>query len=66
MLVLLLLACVVMASARESDHGSVNRLKYRELAPRVYEGPQGGDLQDFVELYERELKHCHLGINLRE
>ena len=55
-----------MASARESDHGSVNRLKYRELAQRVYEGPQGGDLQDFVELYERELKHCHLGINLRE
>jgi len=63
MLVLLLLACVVMASARESDHGSVNRLEYRELAPSVYEGPQGDNLQDFVELHEHELKHCHVGID---
>jgi len=51
-----------MASARMSDHASVNRLKYRVIEPRVYEGPQGDDLQDFIELYEPELKLCHLGI----
>jgi hypothetical protein len=38
-----------MASAEVSGHRSLNLLKFCELAPGVYEGPQGVDLRDFVE-----------------
>jgi hypothetical protein len=38
-----------MASAEVSDHRRLNLLKLCELAPGVYEGPQGVDLRDFVE-----------------
>ena len=44
-----------MASVQKDDHGSANRLKFSELAPRVFEGPQGTDLQDFVELHNLSL-----------
>ena len=37
-------------------------MKFSELAPRVFEGPQGTDLQDFVELHNPELGCCHLGL----
>ena len=51
-----------MASVQKDDHGSANRLKFSELVPRVFEGPQGTDLQDFVELHNPELGCCHLGL----
>jgi len=43
-----------MTSAAEPDHRSVNLLKFHQLAPRIYEGPQGVDTRDFIELFHEE------------
>ena len=51
-----------MASAEVPDHRSVNLLKFCELAPGVYEGSQGVDLRDFIELYHSDLKLSHFGV----
>ena len=51
-----------MASELKVDYGQASRLKFNVLAPRMFEGPQGKDLQDFVELHNLELSQCHLGV----
>ena len=37
-------------------------LNYQQVAPRVFKGPQGPGLQDFLELHNEETSLCHLGV----
>ena len=37
-------------------------LNYLNVAPRVFKGPQGPGLQDFLELHNEETSLCHLGV----
>jgi len=37
-------------------------LRFRQVALRVFEGPQGVELQDFIELHDPETSLCHLGV----
>lgn len=55
-----------MAFDLDDGRGEANRLMFRTLADRMYEGPQGQTLQDFVELHSTELAKCHLGIVSRK